>query len=402
MGKKKKFQITRLLAFLRDPKHVPERIMKECNIKYSDGCFKLPDMSVLKQSTVVVSTCSSTSYLVSLNCEKGFFSHIFIDEAGEAILSESLIPISLKGKNSTVILAGDPKQLGPVIRSSVAIEYGLDVSLLERTVYCRLHPESFVDHSPLSMIPLGIFHLVDNYRAHPAIMDLYNNLFYDGNLLAKADRNITDIFLGWDSLVNRSLPIIFKHVDGDEERDVDSPSWYNKKEIQEVFSYVNQILSSKRVKESDIGILTPYRKQSEKLRQLFYGKGNHLDLYKELKIGTTENFQGIEKKVIIITCVRSQAKYLEIDHKFSIGFASSPKRINVAISRPQCLLIILGNVETLSRNENFKKIITTIDQKGGYIGPSLARINSNAIEERYSIPDEEEADETIWKEDDNA
>jgi superfamily I DNA and/or RNA helicase len=63
----------------------------------------------------------------------GFFTHFFIDEAGQASEPESLIPISgLLGENGRLILSGDPHQLGPVVVSRIAADYGLTRSLLER------------------------------------------------------------------------------------------------------------------------------------------------------------------------------------------------------------------------------------------------------------------------------
>lgn len=46
---------------------------------------------------------------------KYFFSHIFIDEAGQAKELETLLPIiGLSTKETKIVLAGDPKQLGPI------------------------------------------------------------------------------------------------------------------------------------------------------------------------------------------------------------------------------------------------------------------------------------------------
>ena len=58
------------------------------------------------------------------------FTHIFIDEAGHAVEPEAIISLASlldpnNKKGGQLVLAGDPKQLGPVLRSPVAIEYGL-------------------------------------------------------------------------------------------------------------------------------------------------------------------------------------------------------------------------------------------------------------------------------------
>lgn len=57
------------------------------------------------------------------------FSYVFIDEAGQATEPETLIPLNLLTSNKLgrigrlhgqVVIAGDPKQLGPSIRSKLA------------------------------------------------------------------------------------------------------------------------------------------------------------------------------------------------------------------------------------------------------------------------------------------
>lgn len=71
---------------------------------------------------------------------RGHFTHIFMDEAGQATEPEVMIAVkTIAGNNTNVILSGDPKQLGPIIRSAVARALGLEKSclerLMERTVY---------------------------------------------------------------------------------------------------------------------------------------------------------------------------------------------------------------------------------------------------------------------------
>ena len=62
-----------------------------------------------------------------MGIEESHFTHIFIDEAGHGMEPECLVPIAgLLGTDRVnggqLVLAGDPKQLGPVLRSPVAIQ----------------------------------------------------------------------------------------------------------------------------------------------------------------------------------------------------------------------------------------------------------------------------------------
>jgi helicase MOV-10 len=68
---------------------------------------------------VVVSTTRSAAQLVNAGVPKGHFTHIIVDEAAQLMEAEALLPISLAGPHTAVIMAGDPRQLGPSTFSKV-------------------------------------------------------------------------------------------------------------------------------------------------------------------------------------------------------------------------------------------------------------------------------------------
>ena len=74
-------------------------------------------------------------------------------------------------------MAGDPKQLGPLVRSPLAETSGLGTSLLERLMA-----------RPLYSSPHLITKLVRNFRSHPALLAVPAKLFYDSDLEACADQ----------------------------------------------------------------------------------------------------------------------------------------------------------------------------------------------------------------------
>lgn len=91
---------------------------------------------------VIVTTCLSGCVPPGVGLPRGHFTHIFVDEAGQASEPECLVPITNSlGDETNVILSGDPCQLGPIIQSPIAVEYGLGVSLLERLMEGRMYDE---------------------------------------------------------------------------------------------------------------------------------------------------------------------------------------------------------------------------------------------------------------------
>ena len=83
------------------------------------GFYALPEASALLRMVVVVSTTRSAAQLVNAGVPKGHFTHIIVDEAAQLMEAEALLPISLAGPSTAVIMAGDPQQLGPSTFSKV-------------------------------------------------------------------------------------------------------------------------------------------------------------------------------------------------------------------------------------------------------------------------------------------
>lgn len=69
----------------------------------------------------------------------------------------------------------------------------------------------------------------------------------------------------------------------------------------------------------------------------------------EILVGTVEEFQGNERRVIIISTVRCASR--------SFGFLNDYQRFNVAITRAKELLIVIGNPELLMRDKNWRELI---------------------------------------------
>jgi superfamily I DNA and/or RNA helicase len=230
-----------------------------------------------------------------------------------------------------LVLAGDPKQLGPIVRSSLAKAFGFEVSLLERLMGRDVYARD--EHS---MATSGGYNsafvtkLVNNYRSHPAILHLPNGLFYDGDLVACADHStISHVLTSWEHFpkgIKPDFPVIFHGVEGEDKREGSSPSWFNSDEVQVVRNYVKlltQDTRTNRPEPKDIGVITPYSKQSQKVRQCFATEGERL---RDLTVGSVEQFQGQERKVIIVSTVRSTQEYVEFDAPL-LGVSDQPEAV---------------------------------------------------------------------------
>jgi superfamily I DNA and/or RNA helicase len=73
-----------------------------------------------------------------------------------------------------------------------------------------------------------------------------------------------------------------------------------------------------------------------------------------MEVNTVDAFQGREKDIILISCVRSNQS---ASLKGSLGFLVDERRMNVAITRAKHFLMVVGNSETLSKNQQWKGFI---------------------------------------------
>lgn len=73
-----------------------------------------------------------------------------------------------------------------------------------------------------------------------------------------------------------------------------------------------------------------------------------------------DSYQGREKEVIILSCVRSNPQK-------EVGFLSDQRRLNVAVSRARQLFVMVGNSETINSDPFIKSIYEEIKANGKII-----------------------------------
>ena len=390
----------------------------EVNLKYSYydtllDAFSIKSYEILRGFKYIVCTCIMASRLGQMMLErkpvfnKNDFSAVFIDECGHGVEPEIVATFSKfftssDGKSSKfesktsnrLIIAGDPKQLGPTVFSSTAEKGGLALSFIERLVTTAspyaIDYEAFP--STYGYNPVYITKLTDCYRCHPDILKIPNELFYNKELIAKADPTVSHSLLDWSELPNKKFPLIFHGVEGKQDREGNSPSWFNISEIEMVLYYVQLLVDTRKCDSDAIGVITPYRKQVNKIKLALEKRSTTQNNYEGVLVGSCEQLQGQERKVIIVSTVRSSLDFMAQDRYFNLGFLSNPKRFNVAITRSQALLIIIGNPTILSKDKCFGKLLSFCCEQGAYLGPSYTPANDDSSDGFVLVePSENEA-----------
>lgn len=168
--------------------------------------------------------------------------------------------------------------------------------------------------------------LTTQYRMHPEICQFPSERFYKNQLLtAKNVLNRVESILYPYRLFCLKTPV-----------ELQESEYINRAEADLVLLIAKTILTKTKY---NIGIITPYSKQKTYLNDGYKKFREHFSEYREdnansrLVINTVDGFQGQERDVIIISCVRFKSNV----------FLEDPNRLNVALTRARYSAIICGN-----------------------------------------------------------
>ena len=188
--------------------------------------------------------------------------------------------------------------------------------------------------------------LSEAYRCHADIIALPNRLFYENRLVPLAPAERANALLDWSALPQSGVPLVFHDVEGvSTTGGAAGHSYTNAAEAAAVAQWVDALLIAKRAAAAEIGIIAPYAAQVRALELLLVEKFGPARAA-AIKVGSVEQFQGQERKVIIITTTRG-------DNDASLGFVSEPRRANVMMTRAIALLIVVGSAVALEQRQAF-------------------------------------------------
>ncbi len=256
--------------------------------------------------------------LYDASLQRQHFNTLVIDEAGQCIepLAWCIFPLAEK-----YVLAGDHLQLPPTVLSQQAIRLGFNRSILE----CCM---GRVPHSWL---------LNTQYRMRAAIAAFSNEYFYGGLLQTPPQ------------LANTGTHLIFIDTAGsgsNETHGSDGTSLQNEGEL----ALVQQLLQTEALDPAHTAFISPYAGQVAAAREL---------LPRGMRISTIDSFQGQQQQTIILSLVRS-------NDEGDIGFLKDYRRMNVAITRAQEKLYVIGDSATIGADAFYNAFLTCVEQQGSY------------------------------------
>lgn len=280
-----------------------------------------------------VITCTLVGANHSL-LEKLNFSTVFIDEAAQAPEPGCWIPIS---KADRVVLAGDPFQLPPTVKSQEAARKGLSVTLMEKV---------------LDKIPTAL--LTVQYRMNEQIMAFPNRWFYQGRLQAHAD------VANWDLDSEQVVEFIDTAGLGWEEQlNPETQSISNSEEARFLWNRLSALSETLPTKKMTVGVISPYRGQVGLLTELGLEYRAELPDSMKIEVQTIDSFQGQERDAIYVSLVRS-------NDRSEIGFLQDYRRMNVAMTRAKKKLVLIGDSATLGHDPFYKALIEHCELLGVY------------------------------------
>ena len=272
-----------------------------------------------------VQLIAGTAWLFAREAMREAVDVLVIDEAGQVALADAL---AMAQAARSVVLLGDPQQLAHV--SQGTHPRGSGASVLEHLL------------GPRDTVPPEDGILLDRtWRMHPDVCAFVSEAMYDGRL-EPVDACATRHVEAPGELDGTGLRFVAVEHDGNRQTAAE--------EAQAIGAIVERLLAdgrlvgferrdTERVTLDDILVVAPYNAQVRCLRAA---------LPQGSRIGTVDKFQGQEAPIVLFSMTSSTGE----DVPRGMDFLFSKNRLNVAVSRAQCLAIIVASPALLTTRCN--------------------------------------------------
>jgi len=304
----------------------------------------------------------------SLEASSFNFENVILEEAARSNPLDLLIPISKATER--IIMVGDQNQLPHLLEEDIAEEtvrnFNDESTIAKKRDELEKSLFQIIFDNLSSAKPLRKITLKEQFRMHPFIGDFISRVYYDGILKNGLDNQEElkkhNLQLDWA----KNKVAVFFNVGKNDGLENRGKSKSRPVEANKIIKILNELKEEPNFNNLNIGIITFYAKQVEvifkeaaKNNYAFLnsdGSYEILEKYKKtadnrekLRIGSVDSFQGKEFDIIILSTVRSNnITRSDNNYRKVFGFLTLENRLNVAFSRAQKLLIVVGDGEMFS------------------------------------------------------
>jgi hypothetical protein len=266
--------------------------------------------------------------------DEGFFDLLVVDEASMMRVPELILSGSFLTKNSQILIAGDHRQLPPIVSHNWERE---DRRTLEETAsflsamdFLRLLRNENLGIERIKCAnPANIptERLCESHRCHSVVADFLKEWVYEKDQIDfHSDQKET---LTLSEPKTDGLGVVFEPENVFVLIVHDEAESFQSNLVEA--SIVNAIVRC--VSPETVGVITPHNAQKGLLKNLL------AEGYSETRVDTVERYQGGEADFIVISSTVSDPDYVRSESDFLLNL----NRINVAISRMKKKLVIIAS-----------------------------------------------------------
>jgi uncharacterized protein len=255
---------------------------------------------------------------------------LFIDEAGQVALANA-VAMARCAKN--LVLLGDQMQLEQPVQGSHPGDAGLSVLQYALKNLDASQPDSPVFHA---VVPAGYgLFLGESRRMHPSVCRFISESMYEGRLVSHPHSARQRIVVppGGNGLISSESGIVFSAVEHD------GNIQQSDEEVERITAIYHELCGRLYTDKDDITrplaledflFIAPYNAQVRALQAA---------LPPNARVGSVDKFQGQEAPVCILSLCSSYGEY----GSRGLAFILDRNRVNVAISRAQCLAVVVAD-----------------------------------------------------------
>ncbi|MCB0536088.1 MAG: AAA family ATPase [Bacteroidetes bacterium] len=294
--------------------------------------------------------------------------NVILEEAARSNPLDLLIPMTKATER--IIMVGDQNQLPHLLEDDIAEETSTKLADKFLTIETRKKLEESLFGVIFKNLgganPKRTITLTEQFRMHPFIGDFISKVYYRGELKAgmsnQADLKKHNLSIAWA----QDKVAVFCDVKKALGIEESGKSKSRKSEAVRIVKLLDELKTDQNFDNLSVGIITFYAKQVDEIFREASKKGyteqradgsfeitlpyrETDDGREKLRIGSVDSFQGKEFDIVILSTVRSNTiSRTHENYKKVFGFLTLENRLNVAFSRSQKLLIVVGDSEMLS------------------------------------------------------